>query len=108
MSSEGVPLRRPTHPRAKPQYHLRAKNKEERALWEAIAVALGAEMAACYDHLANRPTVPLPDGRCHQLHGQLAGTWQYKPRLGHNYRIWYVVDKDRKVTLVTAVHDHHP
>jgi mRNA-degrading endonuclease RelE of RelBE toxin-antitoxin system len=108
VPTEGVPLRRPVHPTAKPPYHVRIWDQAQRERWETIAAVMPEEMTACWDHLAYRPGFVLPNGRCHELRGSYRGIWQYKPSTGHNYRVWYRFDEKEKTVLVTQVYDHHP
>lgn len=88
---------------------MRIKSLAERGAWEDLAASIPVEMTLCWDHLAHTPGLLIPGGRCHRLRGdQLSHIWQYKPTLGHNYRIWYVVDDAKLVVIVTEVHTSHP
>jgi len=107
--AHGVPLRRHSKPAAKPRFHVRIKNLDERGKWELLAATIPEEMKAAWDHLANTPTMMLPNERCHRLHGaKIAHIWQYKPTTGHNHRLWYTVDEGAVLVLVIEVHVTHP
>ena len=105
----GVPLRRPSRPTLPPNYHVRIKNRDVRADWDRLVAVIGSVMTRCWDHLAMRPGLVLPGGRCHRLKGaHLSRTWHYKPTTGHNYRIWYGIDEPARIVLVTRVWATHP
>lgn len=103
----GLPLKRPRKPEARPTYRLRIKNHHEEGQWDQLVALMREDMIRCWDHLANRPTMMLPN-RCYPLKGRYAGTWQYKPSTGHNTRVWYRVDEEARVTYIDAVFVQHP
>lgn len=102
-------------PRRPGGYEIRFASKDAAEGWEELARVASNALRAAWEVIDHDPLTPINVDRHHRLRAEYAQVtvrgktleqWQYEVTAGG--RIWFGVDRDRKIVWITYASTKHP